>query len=42
MDSGTADVEMSVLYTQLKPLFGIGARGDMEVEASTPKTVGLE
>jgi uncharacterized protein len=24
------DVEMSVLYTQLKPLLGMGARGDME------------
>jgi uncharacterized protein len=27
-----ADVEMSVLYTQLKPLLGMGARGDMEDE----------
>ena len=26
------DVEMSVLYTQLKPLLGMGARGDMEDE----------
>jgi uncharacterized protein len=25
-----ADVEMSVLYVQLKPLLGMGARGDME------------
>ncbi|MBQ0821475.1 lysozyme inhibitor LprI family protein [Microvirga terrae] len=24
------DVEMAVLYTQLKPLLGMGARGDME------------
>ena len=24
------DVEMSVLYSQLKPLLGMGARGDME------------
>jgi len=24
------DVEMSVLYVQLKPLLGMGARGDME------------
>lgn len=24
------DVEMSALYTQLKPLLGMGARGDME------------
>jgi uncharacterized protein len=24
------DVEMSVLYTQLKPLLGMGSRGDME------------
>src|SRR5918993_1865360 len=24
-----ADVEMSVLYTQLKPLLGMGARGDL-------------
>jgi uncharacterized protein len=24
------DFEMSVLYTQLKPLLGMGARGDME------------
>ena len=27
-----ADVEMAVLYTQLKPLLGMGARGDMEDE----------
>ncbi len=27
-----ADVEMSVLYTQLKPLLGMGARGDLEDE----------
>src|SRR5690349_13592686 len=27
-----ADVEMSVLYNQLKPLLGMGARGDMEDE----------
>ena len=27
-----ADMEMSVLYTQLKPLLGMGARGDMEDE----------
>jgi uncharacterized protein len=26
------DVEMAVLYTQLKPLLGMGARGDMEDE----------
>jgi len=26
------DVEMSVLYVQLKPLLGMGARGDMEDE----------
>src|SRR5215217_8941772 len=26
------DVEMSVLYIQLKPLLGMGARGDMEDE----------
>ncbi|SCY99009.1 lysozyme inhibitor LprI family protein [Microvirga guangxiensis] len=26
------DVEMAVLYTQLKPLLGRGARGDMEDE----------
>ncbi|MEZ0169390.1 lysozyme inhibitor LprI family protein [Microvirga sp. TS319] len=26
------DVEMSVLYTQLKPLLGMGARGDLEDE----------
>jgi len=26
------DVEMSVLYSQLKPLLGMGARGDMEDE----------
>ena len=26
------DVEMSVLYTQLKPLLGMGARGDMDDE----------
>jgi uncharacterized protein len=26
------DVEMSVLYSQLKPLLGMGARGDMENE----------
>jgi uncharacterized protein len=25
-----ADVEMSVLYTQLKPLLGMGARGDLD------------
>ena len=25
-----ADVEMSVLYVQLKPFLGMGARGDME------------
>jgi uncharacterized protein len=24
------DVEMAILYTQLKPLLGMGARGDME------------
>jgi uncharacterized protein len=30
-----ADVEMSVLYTQLKPLLGMGARGDMEDEQAT-------
>ncbi|KLK89874.1 hypothetical protein AA309_28870 [Microvirga vignae] len=29
------DVEMSVLYTQLKPLLGMGARGDMEDEQVT-------
>jgi uncharacterized protein len=28
------DVEMAVLYTQLKPLLGMGARGDMEYEQS--------
>ena len=27
-----ADVEMAVLYIQLKPLLGMGARGDMEDE----------
>ncbi|MBB3021357.1 uncharacterized protein FHR70_004453 [Microvirga lupini] len=27
-----ADVEMAVLYTQLKPLLGMGAHGDMEDE----------
>ena len=27
-----ADVEMSVLYIQLKPLLGMGARGDLEDE----------
>ena len=27
-----ADVEMSALYTQLKPLLGMGARGDLEDE----------
>jgi uncharacterized protein len=26
------DVEMAVLYTQIKPLLGMGARGDMEDE----------
>jgi uncharacterized protein len=26
------DVEMAVLYTRLKPLLGMGARGDMEDE----------
>jgi uncharacterized protein len=26
------DVEMAALYTQLKPLLGMGARGDMEDE----------
>src|SRR5918995_7005010 len=26
------DVEMSVLYTQLKPLLGMGARGDLDDE----------
>jgi uncharacterized protein len=26
------DIEMAVLYTQLKPLLGMGARGDMEDE----------
>jgi uncharacterized protein len=26
------DVEMAVLYTQLKPMLGMGARGDMEDE----------
>ena len=26
------DVEMSVLYTQLRPFLGMGARGDMEDE----------
>jgi len=32
------DVEMSVLYTQLKPLLGMSARGDMEDEqAAWPK-----
>jgi uncharacterized protein len=29
------DVEMSVLYTQLKPLLGMGARGDMEDAQAT-------
>ncbi len=28
------DVEMAVLYTRLKPLLGMGARGDMEEEQS--------
>ena len=27
-----ADVEMAVLYTQLKPLLGMGARGDLDDE----------
>ena len=29
------DVEMAVLYTQLKPFLGMGARGDMEDEQAT-------